>query len=61
MAARPGNSILYRGETTGGVDLTIDPTNPKVIIAALNHHVTYPWDEESGGPTTGLFKTTDGG
>ncbi len=53
--------ILYRGETTGAVDLTIDPTNPKVIIAALNHHVTYPWDEESGGPTTGLFKTTDGG
>ncbi len=40
--------ILYRGETTGAVDLTIDPTNPKVIIAALNHHVTYPWDEESG-------------
>jgi len=53
--------VLYRGETTGAVDLSIDPTNPDVIIAALNHHVTYPWDEESGGPTTGLFKTTDGG
>jgi photosystem II stability/assembly factor-like uncharacterized protein len=53
--------ILYKGETTGAVDLTIDPTNPRVIIASLNHHVTYPWDEESGGPTTGLFQTTDGG
>ena len=53
--------ILYKGETTGAVDLSIDPTNPRVIIASLNHHVTYPWDEESGGPTTGLFKTTDGG
>ncbi len=53
--------ILNRGETAGAVDLSIDPTNPKVIIAALNHHVTYPWDEESGGPSTGLFKTTDGG
>jgi hypothetical protein len=53
--------ILYRGETAGAVDLCIDPTNPKVIIAALNHHVTYPWDEESGGPSTGLFKSTDGG
>jgi hypothetical protein len=53
--------ILYRGETTGAVDLTIDPANPRVLIAALNHHVTYPWDEESGGPTSGLFKTTDGG
>ncbi len=53
--------ILYRGETAGAVDLAIDPTNPKVVIAALNHHVTYPWDEESGGLTTGLFKSTDGG
>jgi photosystem II stability/assembly factor-like uncharacterized protein len=53
--------ILYRGETAGAVDLSLDSTNPKVIIAALNHHVTYPWDEESGGPTTGLFKSTDGG
>jgi photosystem II stability/assembly factor-like uncharacterized protein len=53
--------ILYKGDTTGGVDLTIDPVNPDVIIASMNHHVTYPWDEESGGPTSGLFKSTDGG
>jgi photosystem II stability/assembly factor-like uncharacterized protein len=53
--------ILYRGETAGAVDLCIDLTNPRIVIAALNHHVTYPWDEESGGPTTGLFKSTDGG
>ncbi len=53
--------ILYRGESAGAVDLSIDRTNPKVVIAALNHHVTYMWDEESGGPSTGLFKTTDGG
>jgi photosystem II stability/assembly factor-like uncharacterized protein len=53
--------ILYRGETAGAVDLAIDTTNPKVVIAALNHHVTYPWDEESGGPNTGLFKSTNGG
>lgn len=53
--------VLYKGETTGAVDLSIDRTNPRVILASLNHHVTYMWDEESGGPTTGLFKTTDGG
>ncbi|MDH5344858.1 MAG: glycosyl hydrolase, partial [Gammaproteobacteria bacterium] len=35
--------------------------NPDVILASLNHHVTYPWDEESGGPTTGLFRSADGG
>ncbi len=53
--------ILHRGETAGAVDLSIDSTNPNVVIAALNHHVTYMWDEESGGPSTGLFKSTDGG
>ena len=58
---RTWEQILYRGETTGAVDLCVDVTNPRVIIAALNHHVTYMWDEESGGPSTGLFKSTDGG
>ena len=53
--------ILYRGETTGSVDLDIDRKNPDVILAAMNHHVTYPWDEESGGPTSGLFRSTDAG
>ncbi len=53
--------ILYKGASTGGVDISIDPANPDVIIASMNHHVTYPWDEESGGPTSGIFKSTDGG
>ena len=53
--------VLYKGETTGGVDLTFSPDDPDVIIASMNHHVTLPWDEESGGPTSGLFRTTDGG
>ena len=53
--------VLYRGEFAGAVDLSIDVANPDVILASLNHHVTYPWDEESGGPTTGLFRSADGG
>jgi photosystem II stability/assembly factor-like uncharacterized protein len=53
--------ILYKGETTGAVDMSIDRRNPNVILASMNHHVTLPWDEESGGPTSGLFKSTDGG
>jgi photosystem II stability/assembly factor-like uncharacterized protein len=53
--------ILYRDETAGAVDLAIDPAHPNILFAALNHHVTYMWNEESGGASTGLFKTTDGG
>jgi len=53
--------VLYKGETTGSVDLAIAAQNPNIIFSSMNHHVTYPWDEESGGPTSGLFKSTDGG
>ena len=53
--------VLYRDEFAGAVDLAIDVANPDVILASLNHHVTYPWDEESGGPSSGLFRSDDGG
>lgn len=53
--------VLYRGMTAGAVDLAIDRNSPNIIFAAMNHHVSYPWDEESGGPTSGLFKSLDGG
>jgi photosystem II stability/assembly factor-like uncharacterized protein len=53
--------ILYVNEWSGAVDLSMDNSNPNVIFASLNHHVRYPWDEVSGGPGTGLFKTADGG
>jgi len=53
--------VLYKGDSTGGVDLTFDPDDPDIMLGSMNHHVTLPWDEESGGPTSGLFRTTDGG
>ncbi len=53
--------VLYQNDLAGAVDLSMDPRNPNVIYASLNYHVRYPWDEVSGGPGTGLYKTTDGG
>jgi photosystem II stability/assembly factor-like uncharacterized protein len=53
--------VLFKDDTTGAVDLSIDVRHPGVIMASLNHAVTYPWNEEIGGPTSGLFKSTDGG
>jgi photosystem II stability/assembly factor-like uncharacterized protein len=53
--------VLYKNDLAGAVDLTMDPSNPDVLIASLNYHVRYPWDEVSGGPDTGIYKTTDGG
>lgn len=52
---------LFRDEKTGGVDISIDPRNPSVLFAALWEAHRTPWSMSSGGPGSGLFKSTDGG
>ncbi|HEX2092665.1 MAG TPA: hypothetical protein VHG28_09700, partial [Longimicrobiaceae bacterium] len=53
--------VLHRDERTGGVDLSIDPRNPGTLYAALWEAWRVPWGMSSGGPGSGLFKSTDGG
>jgi photosystem II stability/assembly factor-like uncharacterized protein len=53
--------IYTRGTKAGAVDLILDPGNPNVIYAAFWDMHRVPWDLESGGPDSGLFKSTDGG
>ncbi len=53
--------VLYRDERTGAVDLTLDPGNPDVMYAALWEAWRKSWGMSSGGPGSGLFKSTDGG
>ncbi len=53
--------VLYRDENSGGIDLELDPNNPRVIYASLWQARRMPWAMESGGPGSGLFKSTDGG
>jgi photosystem II stability/assembly factor-like uncharacterized protein len=52
---------LFKDDKTGGVDLSIDPKNPNVIFASLWEAHRTPWSMSSGGPGSGLFKSTDGG
>ncbi|MSO83655.1 MAG: glycosyl hydrolase, partial [Acidobacteria bacterium] len=52
---------LFRDEKTGGVDLSIDPKNPNVIFASLWEANRTPWSMSSGGPGSGLFKSSDAG
>ncbi|MET0623851.1 MAG: glycosyl hydrolase [Pyrinomonadaceae bacterium] len=58
---RTWEKILYRGPQAGAIDLTFDPSNASVMYAALWQVIRRPWGFESGGPASGLFKTTDGG
>ncbi len=52
---------LYVDENTGASDLTMDFKNPLILYAAMWQHRRYPWAMESGGKTSGLYKSTDGG
>lgn len=52
---------LYRDAKTGVVDISIDPKNPNVLYAALWEAWRKPWAMSSGGPGSGLFKSTDSG
>ncbi len=53
--------VLYRGDKAGAVDMALDPNNPRVIYAGFWEVYRKPWTLESGGPGSGLVKSTDGG
>ena len=52
---------LFRNDKTGAVDLAPDPAHPDVMYAGLWEVYRTPHSLSSGGPGSGLFKTTDGG
>jgi len=53
--------VLFKSDHAGAVDLVIDPTNPNVLFAAIWDANRTSWSLTSGGPDSGLYKTTDGG
>lgn len=53
--------ILFRSDKAGGIDLAMDATNPRILYAAVWEAYRTPYSLVSGGPGSGLFKSTDGG
>jgi len=53
--------VLYRDDKTGAVDLSIDERNPNVLYAALWEAYRNEYHMSSGGPGSGLFRSSDGG
>lgn len=54
--------VLYKGENTGAIQVTIDPKNPNVVYADLWASRQGPWENGTWqGPESGLYKSTDGG
>ena len=54
-------AVLQVDDETGATDLSMDPTNPRIMYAAMWEHGRNPWFIKSGGTAGGVFKTTDGG
>ena len=52
--------VLYVDEDTGCSDLSIDPQSPNTLYAGMWQFRRYPDFFESGGPGSGLYKSTDG-
>ena len=55
------NKILYVDTKTGAADLIFDPNNPDTLYAAMYEQRRDAYTMVSGGPGSGLYKTTDGG
>jgi len=53
--------VLFRDPRTGAVDIAIDRNDPDVIYAALWEAFRKEYTMSSGGPGSGMFKSTDGG
>ena len=58
---RTWDKILFRSDSAGAIDLAMDPVNPRILYAAFWQARRGPWYMSSGGPGSGLFKSTDGG
>jgi photosystem II stability/assembly factor-like uncharacterized protein len=55
------DKILYRDDRSGVADLSVHPGNPDIVYATLWEAWRKSWGASSGGPGSGLFRSTDGG
>jgi len=53
--------VLYKDAKTGAIDVQFDPSNPNILFAALWQARRTPWSLDSGGPGSGLYRSSDGG
>ena len=53
--------VLFVDENTGASEVAMDPTNSHILFAGMWPLEIHTWGRESGGPGSGLYKSTDGG
>lgn len=53
--------VLYINPTTGSSDVCFDAGDPNVVYAGMYDYLRQPWHFRSGGPGSGLYRSSDGG
>ena len=53
--------VLHHGDGAGAADLALDPGNPTIVYASLWEAHRNFWELASGGPASGLWRSTDAG
>jgi len=54
-------NVLYVDDKTGAAELSMDMNNTRILYVAMWEHGRLPWKVISGGPGSGLYKSTDSG
>lgn len=52
---------LYLSDSTGCIDLVVDPNSSNIVYAAMWERIRYPSHRQYGGITCGIYKSTDYG
>ncbi|HSM61512.1 MAG TPA: hypothetical protein VK849_11970 [Longimicrobiales bacterium] len=55
------DKIHFVSRDAGASDLAMDMRNPRILYAAYWDHRRSPWEVRSGGPGSGIWKSTDAG
>lgn len=58
---RTWTKVLFVSDIAGGIDLAIDPVDPRRVFAATWERIRTPAERIYGGPGSGLWRSTDGG
>ena len=53
--------VLFENDETGAIDISMDPTNPRILFAATWQAHRKFWHLSSGGPGSCLYRSDDGG
>lgn len=53
--------VLFVSDSTGGIDVVLNPSDPNIVYASLWERIRRPNRRIYGGPTSAIYKSTDGG